>query len=505
MNQRPLIIDTDTYNEIDDQFALAVVLNSLELTERLNSITIAPFDNVRTNTIESGLIKSYQTTMHILELVDNLKTPVILGADTFSSNIVHDSWTNIAAHNIALQAKLAVDKIDIVAIGALTNIYDALKICPEISTKLNILWLGANNPNEKMNEFNLRQDLDAVNYILNCVDDFVHFPCIGVVDKLEFDYQELRNNLSGNNSLTSYLTGLYKEIDADVRIIWDIAPVLYLLDKNLFSTAIVNEFYFDQSYGKQYKESIKNFIEVTSLNVEGIKRMFYSVLNNSISNVPIISPSLMCADWSNIKTEITQMEAVGIEYFHVDIMDGHYVPNMALGLTDLKTIRGLTTQIIDVHLMIANTESMIDTFIEIGVDIIYIHPETVLHINRVISKLKMKGIKVGIVLNPEQPFSQIEEYIHSVDYLLIMTVDPGFAGQRFIKTVDSKIKQALLYRKTEDLNFKLALDGAISKEAIIDYNQLGVDKFIVGTSFLFTGASYQQTMNELKATIKINC
>ena len=211
----------------------------------------------------------------------------------------------------------------------------------------------------------------------------------------------------------------------------------------------------------------------------------------------IFCASMMCADFSNINYEIRQLEEAGIDSFHCDIMDGSFVPNMAMGILDIKTIKRLANVMIDVHLMIENPYSKIDWFIEAGADLIYIHPESERYVLKTLHKIKEKDVLAGIAINPDTSIYSIEEMLNLCDYVMVMTVNPGFSGQKILHFTKHKIKQ--LNNLKEQYNFKIIVDGACSpdviKECIID----GVDGFVLGTSSLFNkDDSYHKIINNLR-------
>ncbi len=213
-----------------------------------------------------------------------------------------------------------------------------------------------------------------------------------------------------------------------------------------------------------------------------------------------LAPSLMCANWVNISEEIDKLTNAGINMFHIDIMDGYYVPNQALSLNDVKTLRKYTNKTLDVHLMVERPEEIIDHFIKEKVDIIYFHIETVKHSIRFIKNIQHNGIKAGVVLNPHQPLYMIKEILPIIDYVLLMTVDPGFAGQKFITETECKIEQ--LVEQKKKYGFEITVDGAISKQKIIELRKKGVDIFVVGTSLLFNkNKDYKTIIDNLKEEI----
>lgn len=197
----------------------------------------------------------------------------------------------------------------------------------------------------------------------------------------------------------------------------------------------------------------------------------------------LICPSMMCANYDSLKEEVINLDLAGTDIFHIDIMDGSFVPNFGMGTQDVECIRKNTKKLIDAHLMIENPGNYIDLFINLGVDIIYIHPEADKHPTRSLGKIKAGNKKSGIAINPGTSISTIKELLPLVDYLMVMTVNPGFAGQKYLDFVNTKIK-ALVELK-EEFDFKLMVDGAISPTKIEELSSLGVDGFILGTSALF--------------------
>lgn len=207
--------------------------------------------------------------------------------------------------------------------------------------------------------------------------------------------------------------------------------------------------------------------------------------------------SMMCADFTQLETEVKQLDTAGIDCFHVDIMDGSFVPNFGMGLQDLETIRSLTDKLVDVHLMIANPGNYIDFFADKGVQIIYFHPEADLNPVRTILKIKDRGIKAGIAINPGTSIETIHELLSIVDIVLVMTVNPGFAGQKYLDFVNKKIDR--LISKKIEFGYEIFVDGAISGEKISELSRKGVKGFVLGTSCLFKKReNYQSIINRLK-------
>jgi len=212
----------------------------------------------------------------------------------------------------------------------------------------------------------------------------------------------------------------------------------------------------------------------------------------------LICPSLMCADFTNIKEEVTELDKADVDIFHMDVMDGAFVPNMALGVEDYKSVRSLTKTPMDVHLMVNNPQNFVPIFANLGANIIYIHPEADPMPTRTLDEIKKAGIHPGIAINPGTSIATIKELLPLVDYVLVMTVNPGFAGQSYLDYVNDKIKN--LVDLKGKYQFNLMVDGAISPEKIKLLSGFGVDGFIVGTSSLFgKGREYSDVVADLKS------
>lgn len=211
----------------------------------------------------------------------------------------------------------------------------------------------------------------------------------------------------------------------------------------------------------------------------------------------LLCPSMMCANFDNLKDEIIALDKAGTDIFHCDVMDGEFVPNMTLGIQDILCIRRNTEKMVDVHLMMENPRSKVKMFIEAGVDLIYIHPEAERYVVKTLAAIKEAGCQAGIALNPDTSIETIHEMLNLVDYVMVMTVNPGFAGQKFIDFVTKKIIR--LAELKEEYGFKIMIDGACSPAKIKELSDVGADGFILGTSALFgKEEDYATIMQTLK-------
>lgn len=207
---------------------------------------------------------------------------------------------------------------------------------------------------------------------------------------------------------------------------------------------------------------------------------------------------MMCADYGRLKEEVEALDAAGVDIFHCDIMDGGFVPNMTMGIMDLKTVRRYTQKKVDVHLMIEDPGEKVDWFIDAGADIIYIHPEAERYVVKTLAHIKERGRAAGIAVNPDTSLASISELLNLCDYVMVMTVNPGFAGQKFIQFTKNKIRDLAALKR--EYGYKLMIDGSCSPEVIREMSAMGVDGFILGTSALFgKGRPYAAIIPELRS------
>lgn len=195
-----------------------------------------------------------------------------------------------------------------------------------------------------------------------------------------------------------------------------------------------------------------------------------------------IAPSILSADFSRLGEEIKDVEKGGADYIHVDVMDGHFVPNITIGPLIVEAIRPITSLPLDVHLMIENPDQYIEAFAKAGADIITVHVEACAHLHRTIQLIKSHGIKAGVVLNPHTPVSMIEHVLEDIDMVLLMTVNPGFGGQKFIHSVLPKVKQVADMVRERNLQVEIEIDGGVNAETAKLCVEAGANVLVAGSA-----------------------
>ncbi|HET7629333.1 MAG TPA: ribulose-phosphate 3-epimerase [Bacillales bacterium] len=195
-----------------------------------------------------------------------------------------------------------------------------------------------------------------------------------------------------------------------------------------------------------------------------------------------VAPSILAADFAKLGDEIRDVEQGGADYIHIDVMDGHFVPNLTMGPQVVSAIRPLTELTLDVHLMIEQPDRYIEDFVKSGADIVSVHVETCPHLHRTVHAIKNHGAKAGVVLNPATPLETIRHIIDDVDLVLLMTVNPGFGGQSFIEGVLSKIRSLSDKLKQENRPIEIELDGGITAENASSCIEAGADVLVAGSA-----------------------
>lgn len=196
----------------------------------------------------------------------------------------------------------------------------------------------------------------------------------------------------------------------------------------------------------------------------------------------IISPSILSADFNHLGRDVKAVENSRAKWLHIDVMDGTYVPNISFGFPVIESIRKQTNLFFDVHLMIVHPEKYIQRFAEAGADLITVHAEACTHLDRTIQEIRQAGVKVGVALNPATPLSAIEYVLDKVDMILIMTVNPGYGGQKYIPYCDHKIHELRTMIKERGLDVDIQVDGGVTPDNIASIAECGANVFVAGSS-----------------------
>lgn len=215
-------------------------------------------------------------------------------------------------------------------------------------------------------------------------------------------------------------------------------------------------------------------------------------------NSPIVAPSILASDFANLQKEITMINDSAADWIHVDIMDGVFVPNISMGLPVVHAVKKHARKPLDVHLMIVNPERYIESFREAGASIISVHAEACTHLHRTIEQIKAAGAKAGVALNPHTPVSVLSEVIGDIDLVCMMSVNPGFGGQKFIQNTYNKIHELSAMIAKKNAKVQIEIDGGVNEENAKDLLEAGAHVLVAG-NFVFTSVDPKKTIAKLKA------
>jgi len=211
----------------------------------------------------------------------------------------------------------------------------------------------------------------------------------------------------------------------------------------------------------------------------------------------LVAASLLAADFGNLQRDISMINNSKADWFHVDIMDGHFVPNFSIGTPVIEAIRKHATKPLDVHLMIEKPERYIHHFVNLGADVLTFHMEATVHVNRAVNLIRELGVKAGVSLNPHSPVSLLDSILGDIDLVLIMSVNPGFGGQKFIPSTIEKIKKLNQMRKNSSSGFLIEVDGGVDEQNALPLIEAGVDILVAGNT-IFSSPDPEKTILNLK-------
>ncbi len=214
----------------------------------------------------------------------------------------------------------------------------------------------------------------------------------------------------------------------------------------------------------------------------------------------LIAPSILSADFSRLGEEIRTVEAAGADWIHIDVMDGHFVPNITMGPLVVEAVRRVTKLPLDVHLMIETPDRYIADFARAGADLIAVQVETCVHLHRSVQLIREAGVRPGVALNPATPLATIEWVLADVDFVLVMSVNPGFGGQQFIPSSLEKIAQLRMMIQTRGLSTLIQVDGGVNAGTIAAVAAAGADVFVAGSA-IFGSPDYAATIDSLRRLI----
>jgi len=211
----------------------------------------------------------------------------------------------------------------------------------------------------------------------------------------------------------------------------------------------------------------------------------------------LIAPSVLAADFANLQRDITMINESMADWFHIDIMDGVFVPNISFGMPVLKAIGTHAEKPLDVHLMIVDPDRYIQTFAELGAEILTVHYEACTHLHRSLQAIKQHGMKAGVALNPHTPVALLKDVLGDLDLVCLMSVNPGFGGQKFIEHTYQKVRELNSMRQEQNANFLIEIDGGVTSDNALALKEAGADVLVAG-SFVFNAKDPLATVADLK-------
>ncbi len=219
-----------------------------------------------------------------------------------------------------------------------------------------------------------------------------------------------------------------------------------------------------------------------------------------------ILPSILSADFSRLGEQIGEVERAGCQTIHLDVMDGHFVPNLTIGPPVIESLRKVTRMTFNVHLMIEDPDRYATAFIQAGADHVLVHQEVCVHLDRTIRMIQGEGARAGVVINPATPVAMLDEVLDMVDSVLVMSVNPGFGGQRFIPNSLKKVRELARLKRERQLQFPIEIDGGITLENVAEVVRAGVEWVVAGSSVFHSvnaGAAYEELLRAARAAVEV--